>query len=37
VIHRQAVLYADEYRWDIGFEALLAQIGAAFINNFEPA
>src|SRR5512135_994779 len=37
VIHRQALLYADEYGWDITFEALLAEIGAAFIRNFDPS
>jgi len=37
VIHRQALLYEREYGWDITFEALLAEIGAAFIRNFDPA
>jgi GNAT superfamily N-acetyltransferase len=36
VIHRQALLYEREYGWDITFEALLAEIGAAFIRNFDP-
>lgn len=35
VVQRQAVLYAGEYGWDITFEALLAEIGAAFIRNFR--
>lgn len=36
VIHRQAMLYEREYGWDASFEALLAEIGAAFIRNFDP-
>lgn len=36
VVHRQAVLYDREYGWDITFEALLAEIGAAFIRDFDP-
>lgn len=35
VVQRQAVLYAEEYGWDITFEALLAEIGAAFIRDFR--
>ncbi|WP_027998259.1 bifunctional helix-turn-helix transcriptional regulator/GNAT family N-acetyltransferase [Sinorhizobium arboris] len=35
VIQRQAVLYAEEYGWDITYEALAAEIGAAFIRNFR--
>jgi DNA-binding MarR family transcriptional regulator/GNAT superfamily N-acetyltransferase len=35
VVQRQALLYAKEYGWDIGFEALLAEIGAAFIRDFR--
>src|SRR5512137_795481 len=37
VIHRQAVLYACEYGWDVTFEALLAEIGAEFIRRFDPS
>lgn len=37
VIHRQAVLYASEYGWDVTFEALLAEIGAEFIRKFDPS
>ena len=36
VIHRQARLYAEEYGWNIEFEALLAEIGAGFIRDFQP-
>lgn len=37
VIHRHGVLYAAEYHWDISFEALVAEIGAKFIREFDPA
>lgn len=36
IIHRQAVLYAEEYGLDEGFEALVAEIAAGFIQNFAP-
>ncbi len=36
IIHRQARLYHAEYGWDWTFEALLAEISAAFIRNFDP-
>jgi DNA-binding MarR family transcriptional regulator/GNAT superfamily N-acetyltransferase len=36
VIERQARLYADEYGWNGEYEALVAEIGAAFIRNFKP-
>ena len=36
VVQRQAQLYAQEYGWNIEFEAMLAEIGADFIRNFAP-
>ena len=37
IIHRQAVLYAQEYGWNEEFEALVAEIAASFIRSFAPA
>jgi N-acetylglutamate synthase-like GNAT family acetyltransferase len=37
VIHRHGKLYFEEYGWDNRFEALVAEIGAKFIREFDPA
>jgi DNA-binding MarR family transcriptional regulator/N-acetylglutamate synthase-like GNAT family acetyltransferase len=34
IVHRQAVLYAEEYGWNDEFETLCAEIVAAFVKNF---
>src|SRR5271168_4074446 len=36
IVHRQAILYADEYGWDETYEALAAEIVAQFIKNYDP-
>jgi DNA-binding MarR family transcriptional regulator/GNAT superfamily N-acetyltransferase len=36
IAHRQGLLYAQEYGWDQTFEALVAEIAAAFVKNFDP-
>ena len=36
IAHRQAVLYHQEYGLDETFEALVAEILAAFVKNFDP-
>lgn len=35
VIHRQAVLYAEEYNWDWTYEALISRILGEFIEQFD--
>lgn len=37
VIRGQALLYHREYGWDETFEALVAEICAAFVTGFDPA
>jgi DNA-binding MarR family transcriptional regulator/GNAT superfamily N-acetyltransferase len=36
VIQRHGALYTQEYGWDESFEALVAEIAAQFIKNFDP-
>jgi DNA-binding MarR family transcriptional regulator/GNAT superfamily N-acetyltransferase len=36
IVHRHAVIYAEEYGFDERFEALVAGIAAEFIDNFDP-
>ncbi|QPF86364.1 MarR family transcriptional regulator [Bradyrhizobium genosp. L] len=37
VISRQGRAYAEEYGWNISYEALVAEICAQFIRSFDPA
>lgn len=36
IVHRQSVLYAQEYGWNAEYEALVAEIVAKFIREFDP-
>ena len=36
IIHRQAVLYHQEYGWNEQYEAIISEILARFIQNFDP-
>jgi DNA-binding MarR family transcriptional regulator/N-acetylglutamate synthase-like GNAT family acetyltransferase len=37
VVARHGALYAQEYGWDAQFEALVAEIVAHFLRNYDPA
>jgi DNA-binding MarR family transcriptional regulator/ribosomal protein S18 acetylase RimI-like enzyme len=37
IVERHGALYAEEYGWDCTFEALVAEIGAAFLRGHDPA
>jgi len=37
VVHSESVGYAEQFGWDDGFEALVAQIAGEFLANFDPA
>jgi DNA-binding MarR family transcriptional regulator/GNAT superfamily N-acetyltransferase len=37
VISRQSIAYAEEYGWDIGYEALVAEICAQFIKSYDAS
>ncbi|WP_432262448.1 bifunctional helix-turn-helix transcriptional regulator/GNAT family N-acetyltransferase [Cupriavidus sp. TMH.W2] len=36
IVHRQAILYAQEFGWNAEFEALVADIVARFVREFDP-
>ena len=36
IVHRQAVLYAEEWRYNEEFEAMVAEIVGAFVKNLRP-
>jgi GNAT superfamily N-acetyltransferase len=37
IIHRQALLYAQEYGWDASFEGLVAEIAGRYQQQHDPA
>lgn len=36
IVHRQAVLYGQEYGWNSEYEALIAEIVAKYLREFDP-
>jgi DNA-binding MarR family transcriptional regulator/GNAT superfamily N-acetyltransferase len=36
IIHRQGLLYAEEYGWDVTYEGLVAEILGSFVKQFDP-
>ncbi|WP_163267867.1 bifunctional helix-turn-helix transcriptional regulator/GNAT family N-acetyltransferase [Chelativorans alearense] len=36
IVHRQGLLYHQEYGWDESYEALVAEILSAFVTDFDP-
>ena len=36
ITHRQGILYAEEFGWDVTYEALVAQILSEFVSGFDP-
>lgn len=36
IVHRNGVVYADEYGWDASYEALVARIAADYIDHHDP-
>jgi DNA-binding MarR family transcriptional regulator/GNAT superfamily N-acetyltransferase len=36
ITHRQAILYHEEYGWDMTYEALIAEIMGKFVRTFDP-
>ncbi|KAL7925620.1 GNAT family N-acetyltransferase [Trichoderma austrokoningii] len=37
IIYRHSLIYAQDYQWDERFEAMVANIAAGFIQNYDPA
>ena len=37
IVHRQAVLYFEEFGWNAEYEALISRIVADFLDHFDPA
>jgi DNA-binding MarR family transcriptional regulator/N-acetylglutamate synthase-like GNAT family acetyltransferase len=35
ITHRQAILYSEEYGWDVTYEALVAKILSEFVSEFD--